>query len=401
MKIRTKIMIVLCCLAMAAAAYFAWKLPFYEYAQDVYETSAGKWFTVEYVKALAPFLVILFLAAAGIVVCVQVRKSIRKAGDFSGNFSRMHMEQGSGKVKGQKRFGFMTIRWIIMIAAFLFLVYGGVLSGVHISAISIPAFFCPVNEQQLTEASCYFLAHIKELLQLPIKDILLFLVSTVGFTVLLGRMICGFLCPVGLVQDIMHAIRQKTKTEGISMTEKMYRGLVPVKWTMILLMLGLSFLGGNFCNFCPAITLSPAFAGMKVSLYVSGFMMVFVLIGSFFKRRIWCNICPLGYLIGLAHRISPFRLKKDCQACTECGACYEACPMGIKMIYTEREKTDVTDINCIMCGECVKKCPEDRALSMTFVGHGFYTASRKQVLSGYEHTEEELEAAVHSCGKKG
>ena len=111
--------------------------------------------------------------------------------------------------------------------------------------------------------------------------------------------------------------------------------------------------------------------------------MILVLIGSFFKRRFFCLICPLGVLLGLLHKISPFRIKKDCQACTECGACYEACPMGVRTIYTEREKTDVTEMNCIMCGECIRKCPEDNALSMTFCGMKLYTASRKQVMAGF------------------
>ena len=187
------------------------------------------------------------------------------------------------------------------------------------------------------------------------------------------------------VADHVHVIRQKTRTEGISMTQSLYRRLTPVKWTMILLMFGLVFAGGEFCSFCPALVTSPVLAGMKVSIYLSGFMMVIVLVGSFFKRRFWCNICPLGYLIGLTHRISPFRVKKDTISCTECGACYEACPMGIKMIYTEREKTDVTDINCIMCGECVRSCPEDNALALAFAGKKFYTASRAGVMSGFEY----------------
>jgi polyferredoxin len=188
---------------------------------------------------------------------------------------------------------------------------------------------------------------------------------------------------MGLVQDVMHKIRQATKVEGIAMTERMYQALVPIRWVMLLLMIGLSFVGGNFCNFCPAIALTPVAAGLSVSLYASGFLMVFVLIASFFKRRFFCTICPLGYLMGLAHRVQPFRIKKDCTACTECGACYEACPMGIKQLYTEREQTDVTDISCIMCGECVRCCPEDCALSLTLFGKDIYVSKRSRVVEGY------------------
>jgi polyferredoxin len=236
---------------------------------------------------------------------------------------------------------------------------------------------------QLAESSCYYLSHLDELFTLKAGDIILFFVSTAGFALLLGRMICGFLCPMGLIQDLMDLIRRRTKTEGITMNDRMYGALVPVRWTMLFLMLGLTFIGGNFCNFCPAVTLSPVLAGLQVSLFASGFVMVFVLIGSFFKRRFFCTICPLGYLLGLLHRVSPFRIRKDSTACTECGACYDACPMGIKAIYTERDREDVTDITCIMCGECVRKCPEDRALSVTCLGKSIYTASRDKVVGNY------------------
>ena len=112
--------------------------------------------------------------------------------------------------------------------------------------------------------------------------------------------------------------------------------------------------------------------------------MVLVLMAGFFKRRSFCMVCPIGAILGFFHKISLFRIKKDTQSCTECGACYEACPMGIKMIYTEREKVDVTSANCIMCGECIRCCPEDKALSMTCAGIKLYSSSRKKIMSGYE-----------------
>ena len=272
-----------------------------------------------------------------------------------------------------------------MITFSLLVIFGGVLTGFKIRGIDFPVLACPTNLDQMMESSCYYLAHLPVLFEeLTPVGIILFFASTIGFALFFGRIICGFLCPMGLLQDVMHVIRQKTKKKGLRIDESGYAKFVPVRWMMVILMFTLVFAGGEFCWFCPALATSPVMAGMQVSLYLSGFMMIFVLVGSFFKRRFWCNICPLGYMIGLAHRISPFRIKKDTQACTECGACYEACPMGIKMIYTERQKTDVTDINCIMCGECVRCCPEDHALAVTFVGKKLYEASRRSIMSGYE-----------------
>ena len=383
-KRRTRIITGIICLIIAILAYFAERFPFYVYEEEELHTSLQQFFTVEHLERLLPFLIVVVMTAVSIRICIWIRgflfpKDQRARKEVKGNGRSVNLKKG-------KRPLFMTVRWIFMIVFSILVMFGGIWFGFTLAGIDFPVLACPTNRDQLIESSCYFLSHLPVLFEeYSAGGVVLFFISTIGFALLLGRMICGFLCPMGLLQDIMHVIRQKTRTEGISMTQSLYRRLTPVKWTMILLMFGLVFAGGEFCSFCPALVTSPVLAGMKVSIYLSGFMMVIVLVGSFFKRRFWCNICPLGYLIGLTHRISPFRVKKDTISCTECGACYEACPMGIKMIYTEREKTDVTDINCIMCGECVRSCPEDNALALAFAGKKFYTASRAGVMSGFEY----------------
>ena len=376
---------------MFVLAWFAWRLPFYEFSEEYSAEQVGSFLSLAYLKNLLPLGLILLLSTLGIILCIQVRKQILRKDPAFGRFFETRTGSASKTVRGQRKIGFMTVRWAAMLAAAFLMIFGGTVLGLRFSQVSLPIFSCPVNTEQMTESSCYYLSHLNDLFELPLRDILLFFGTTVGFALLLGRAICGFLCPMGLVQDVTHAIRQRAKVEGISMTDRMYAALTPVKWMMVFLMLGLCFLGGNFCNFCPVISVSPILAGIQTSLYFSGFFMVFALIGSFFKRRFFCLICPLGVLLGLLHRITPFRIKKDCTACTECGACYEACPMGIKQIYTEREKADVTDMNCILCGECVKKCPEDNALAMTFAGKRIYTASRKQVMSGYQREGRKLD----------
>ena len=381
------------CVAMALAAYFAWCLSFFEYESNTYTTTADRLFSLDHLSKLAPLLLIGLLSAISIVLCVVVRERMRRRDPLRGSFaSRPGVRSGgsasggpaSGKrIRGRRPSAFMVVRWVCMIGFFVLMVFGGVLLGARFAQVSIPVLSCPANMSQLTEASCYYLAHLDELAALPWTGVVTYVVSTLVFVIVFGRMLCGFVCPMGLAQDVMHKIRQATKVDGVSMTERMYKALVPIRWTMLLLMIGLCFVGGNFCNFCPAIALTPVAAGLSVSLYASGFIMVFVLIASFFKRRFFCTICPLGYLMGLAHKVQPFQLRKDCTACTECGACYEACPMGIKQIYTEREKSDVTDITCIMCGECVRCCPEDDALALTCAGKPFYVSRRSRVVEGY------------------
>ena len=370
------------CIGIALLAYFAWLFPFYEFTSNDFTTSIEKIMSAEYLKTLVPLFIIIALATAGIIIVVFIRKFLAQKDDS--RFSKVRTGRSRGNSPKQKPSVFMVLRWIIMTVFAFMMIWGGLIFGLKMASLSIPVLSCPWNTEQMTESSCYYLSHLNELFELPWQNILLFLVSTIGFTLILGRAICGFLCPMGLIQDITDKIRQKTKIEGIKMNDKMYEAIAPVKWCMVLIFVGLCFSGGNFCNFCHAVAVSPILAGMSTSLYVSGFLMVLVLMGGFFKRRAFCTICPLGTIMGFFHKISLFRVKKDCQSCTECGACYEACPMGIKMIYTEREKADVTHANCIMCGECVKCCPEDNALSLTFAGKKIYTSSRQKIMSGYE-----------------
>lgn len=383
MKSKKKIIITsMICVVMALLAYFAWLFPFYEFPSNDFTTSIEKIMSAEYIKTLVPLFIIIALAAAGIIITVFIRKFLAKKDDS--RFSKVRTDRQKGNSPKQKLSVFMVIRWTVMIIFAFMMIWGGLIFGLKMASLSIPVLSCPWSTEQMTESSCYYLSHLNELFELPWQNIILFFGSTIGFTLILGRAICGFLCPVGLIQDIADKIRQKTKTEGIKMNDKMYEALTPIKWCMLLIFVGLCFAGGNFCNFCPAVAVSPILAGMSTSLYVSGFLMVLVLMGGFFKRRAFCTICPLGTIMGFFHKISLFRVKKDCQSCTECGACYEACPMGIKMIYTEREKADVTHANCIMCGECVRCCPEDNALSLTFAGKKIYTSSREKIMSGYE-----------------
>ena len=381
MKKKRIIISAVVCIVFALFAYFAGKFPFNVYPPEEAQfppfttTTRDKLLTAEHFQRMRPLFVILLAAFAGIALIVLIRSLISKD-------KRGHI----GAAKSHKAFSrFMLIRWISMIVLSFMMIFGGILLNARYESIAIPVFACPVNFSELTEASCFYLSHFPELLAHGIPATIIFLVSTLAFAIIFGRTICGFFCPMGLAQDILYKARQALKVNGLAMNDRKYKYFVPVKWLMIILFFALVYAGGDFCEFCPAVVLSPVAAGIAWSLYFSGFFMIIVLIASFFKRRAFCNICPLGYLIGLLHKIQPFKIKKDCTACTECGACYEACPMGIKQIYTEREKTVVSDANCIMCGECIRCCPEDNALYMTFVGKKLYTAKRSRVTKAYRN----------------
>ncbi|MBP2656428.1 MAG: 4Fe-4S ferredoxin, partial [Firmicutes bacterium] len=212
----------------------------------------------------------------------------------------------------------------------------------------------------------------------PWVDIGLFFLGVALFIVIFGRMLCGFLCPFGFIQDLAFKLRSSIKVRSAIRFGDKYNATVNlIKWGFLFIFFAIWVFGINFCDICPVKGFTPLIAGAKTTLHISFFVVAIVMVGSFFKNRFWCNICPMGYFIGLFHQISLFRLKKNCKACTECGYCYEACPMEIKSIYTEREKSNITTCDCLFCSDCIKVCPEDQALKITFLGKTIYTSSRE------------------------
>ena len=185
------------------------------------------------------------------------------------------------------------------------------------------------------------------------------------YGVILGRSICGWLCPFGLIQDLLHQIpTPKIKKSPVT------RALRWVKY-LILIVFGLAipvayaFRGvplPAFCKYiCPAGTLEGGLLLLshKVnrSLFASlGFLftwkfllMVSILVGCIFIYRIFCRfLCPLGVIYGLFNRISLLGVQVEEDKCIQCGLCVRHCQMDIR---------HVGDSECISCGECVPICP--------------------------------------------
>lgn len=185
------------------------------------------------------------------------------------------------------------------------------------------------------------------------------------FGLLLGRVICGFLCPFGLIQELLHKIPTK-KVKKSPLTRRLSR----VKYGVLLVfaiaipawyaLKGLPLPG--FCKFiCPAGTLEGAVALLlhpandalramtgglfwwKVSL------LALTLTACVFIYRAFCRfLCPLGALYGLLSRLALLGVKVDDARCTDCGACVHVCPTDIRK---------VGDSECVHCGTCISACP--------------------------------------------
>lgn len=191
----------------------------------------------------------------------------------------------------------------------------------------------------------------------------------VVFGTILGRFVCGFLCPFGLIQDLLfkipfvRKIRKLPGEKGL----RWLRFIFLVIFVILLPMFVIDITGLGepwFCKFiCPAGTLE---GGVPlVLLYgamrgAAGFLfkwklliLIITLLSSIVIYRPFCRyVCPLGAIYGIFNKISFYRIKIDTEKCTKCGACQKACKLDIP-VWKNPDSMD-----CIRCGDCKITCPQ-------------------------------------------
>ena len=186
----------------------------------------------------------------------------------------------------------------------------------------------------------------------------------------LGRFVCGWLCPFGLVQDLLHKIPLGKKLRRLP-GEKVLRLLryaVLLGFVILLPLYAVDFIGQGqpwFCKaICPAGTLTAGLplVAMNDSLREAvgwlfawkNLVLVVLVVLSVFLWRPFCRyLCPLGAVYGLFNPIAFKRFRVEEEQCTSCGACQKACQLDIPVWKTPNSP------DCVRCGECQRACPHD------------------------------------------
>lgn len=188
---------------------------------------------------------------------------------------------------------------------------------------------------------------------------------------LLGRWICGWLCPCGFFSDILDRVSLRRFKPS-----HLWRagGFVALGFAVVAsLVFAWSGITGQ-APFCSTVCASgkvygllPYYAttaaGEVATLGASGGLPVFVFHAALFalwlllavliSGRVFCRyLCPLGALLGLANRFAFVRITHHAEACNGCGKCTKKCPMDIDLA----DPRFLTQTSCIRCGRCVALC---------------------------------------------
>ena len=192
------------------------------------------------------------------------------------------------------------------------------------------------------------------------------------FGVIFGRTICGWLCPLGLIQELLH----KIPTPKIR-KNKLTRALTYLKYVILAVFavaipLWYGIAKGipvpGFCKYiCPAGTSEGAMAllsnpknaeyfSMLNILFTRKFVIMMLIgLACIFCYRSFCRfICPLGAIYGLFNKFAVIGVKVDTNRCNHCGACVRNCKMDVRR---------VGDHECIHCAKCMDVCRQN-ALSL-------------------------------------
>lgn len=193
-----------------------------------------------------------------------------------------------------------------------------------------------------------------------------------GFLILvgsvLGRVVCGWLCPFGLIQDLLNKIPFVKKIRRLPYEKYLVKlkYVILVVFVVVLPMFFVNPLGNGDPYFCkyicpvgmleggiPLVILRESLRGSIGFLFAwKNVVLAVTIIVSIIVYRPFCKlICPLGAIYSLFNKFSLYRYKVDDAKCIKCGQCATHCLMNVDPV------ADANHLECIRCGKCKAVCP--------------------------------------------
>lgn len=298
------------------------------------------------------------------------------------------------------------IRLVVQVVMLAFTVYGGGMVG-HYAAEKVtgalPALSCAYDQQnsaycvlipiqhQLHHRVGEAIVKLQGFTFSTLLPLLFTLLSFLAFFVVLNKAFCGWVCPMGTVQELINRLGRRLDAQAQRLSGRRLDGVRLVKWAVLVVLvmalpliaglgLGPHAMGDAYCQVCPSRIVTTLMTGDTEQMAVpvsgdwvaTGFaafrnaLLGFVVVAALSVRQPFCRICPMLALHALFRRVAPLRLVKiRNERCDKCGLCAKACPMDIREIQTTHGPKAFHE-DCTLCGRCAEFCPDDGVISLKF-----------------------------------
>ncbi|MBS1190030.1 MAG: 4Fe-4S ferredoxin [Rhodocyclaceae bacterium] len=312
-------------------------------------------------------------------------------------------------------FPLSRLRLAVQILTLFLTVWGGNLVGYYMAdklSQALPALSCAYDQQnggycilvslqhQLDHRIGEALAKAHQVTWQILLPLFFTLLSFMAFFVVLGKAFCGWVCPLGTLQDWLNRLGRRFNRPQRELGSDRVGKVRAVKWLMLLglvlalpLLTGLGVtphaLGNPYCDVCPSRIATTLLTGNPGELAlntgdgwrfalgaIANTLVGFILVASLASRQPFCRICPLLAFNALFQRLSLARLsKRQHDKCGQCGICAKACPMEISEIAREHGAKAFHE-DCTLCGRCAEFCPEDGVIALKWGPLSLFRSSR-------------------------
>lgn len=190
--------------------------------------------------------------------------------------------------------------------------------------------------------------------------------SALLLSLLLRKSFCGWICPVGTLSEAVWMLGGKVCGRNFRVQRYADYALRSLKYIIMGLFLYVVLIkmsSSQIVGFMSTpywkvadVKMLKFFTDMSTATAVTLGILVVL---SFVYKNFWCRyLCPYGGLLGLLGSLSPVGIKRDKDACINCGLCAKHCPSHLPV----DERDSVNSPECTGCLTCVSRCPAKRAL---------------------------------------
>jgi polyferredoxin len=193
------------------------------------------------------------------------------------------------------------------------------------------------------------------------------LVAFLAMSVVLKKSFCGWLCPVGTASETLWKLGRKVFGRNWQVPRWLDPELRGLKYLLLLFFVSViawmpaealrDFMIGPYGTIADVKMLNFFRDIGWVGIAVIGWLVLL----SMFVQNFWCRyLCPYGALMGLVSLLSPVKIRRDAEACIDCGKCRQACPSHLKV----DQLVQIRSAECTSCMACVASCPVENALQL-------------------------------------